>query len=199
MGHYGAVLGPSLGCLDGPRQSFAGERSRHLQTHRVPLVPRSGTTPAASRTTSPSSRPCSRRRALPRATFSRTVWRMYGGSKGLVMWYYPHYAAIIVPCPGRHGHSTLPWTVVACHCSGIRTMIWLPLLSCAVKMTGSPRARRGCSRSCRRSCSSSVRATPRPLSLPACLPLSFRAEDCMEGRVHARAAAEDEPRRLALV
>jgi hypothetical protein len=22
-------------------------------------------------------------------TFSRTVWRMYGGAKGLVMWYYP--------------------------------------------------------------------------------------------------------------
>ena len=27
------------------------------------------------------------------STFSRTVWRLYGGAKGLAMWYYQDYAA----------------------------------------------------------------------------------------------------------
>ena len=42
------------------------------------------------------------------------------------------------PSPGRHCHSTLPLTVMACHCLGIYTIILLPLLTFAAKMTVSP-------------------------------------------------------------
>jgi hypothetical protein len=31
--------------------------------------------------------PCTRCVSLYASTFNRTVWRLYGGSKGLVMWY----------------------------------------------------------------------------------------------------------------
>jgi hypothetical protein len=45
------------------------------------------------------------------------------------------------PSPGRHCHSALPLTVIACHYLGIYTLILLSLLSFSVKMAVSPPAR----------------------------------------------------------
>ena len=38
-------------------------------------------------------------RVLHDSTFSRTVWRLYGGAKGLMMWYYTHH---ILPRAAEH-------------------------------------------------------------------------------------------------
>ena len=43
---------------------------------------------------------------------------------------------------GRRCHSTLPLTVIYCHCLGNHTAILLLLLSCSVKVTPPPMATR---------------------------------------------------------
>jgi hypothetical protein len=91
-------LGPSLACrriaaseTEAPRrmsggaaEPYPGRRHRRRHGRRLRADPRAPT----HRGPRPRRQPLGRWLRIYGSTFSRTVWRLYGGAKGLVMWYY---------------------------------------------------------------------------------------------------------------